>query len=102
MANIGGKNPFKKVWRHISYFLHKFAVILINQARLTAPAFLPDSLATTRAVLMLLFYTIMIYMLISMITLFMLQKLRLGINPLVIADCCYTDVLDIFLSQPFW
>ena len=25
-----------------------------------------------------------------MITLFMLQKLRLGINPILLADCCYT------------
>ena len=32
----------------------------------------------------------MIYMLILMITLFILQKLRLGINPIVIADCFYT------------
>ena len=52
----------------------------------------------TRAVLMLLLYVIIIYMLISMITLFMLQKLRLGINPILLADCCYTGVVAAVLG----
>ena len=51
-----------------------------------------------QSLLMLLLYVIMIYMLIFMITLFMLQKLRLGINPLVLADCCYTGVVAAVLG----